>query len=352
MPTNSIVSYGPFGPFASPVVRPLRNDEFSHVLSFLKPEELALAERVCATWKHFIKETDQWKKQCQFLLNIPINTDPMDYVPDCSSYKEILQLVLPKIFGEETYQYYLGAEVGPVPRIPKEIAPWKWNEPDPCDPTKLIGEQYDWMYVSKYLEITVDGNSPYYLDKLDDPNDEEAPRLIQKEVESGTQSEEKRVLKVPNTIHNIVELFKNPKKGNPSAYFCVGEEISNQHGNKRIQPGWICMRKDVIGRGQYQSFSEQQETAKKAGVVIPQLLHRILYNFLKHLETDYPDGKKPLTRARTSTLTLDSRGITYPSDCGCGLNSPSELRVRNSTISIGSTGAAVALPMKDETIDR
>ena len=173
--------YGPSGPFASPKGRPLANDEFGRVLSFLNPKDLARAEGVCRSWKQFIDETEQWKRQCEVHLNSGA-ADPKTYLPACNSYKEVLRLVFSRVYDEKTYQYYLGAQVEPFPRIPETLSLKRFNEPDPCDRTKTIGQNYVWIDSPSYFEILVDGDFPFELDKSDDPNDEEAPRLIQKEV--------------------------------------------------------------------------------------------------------------------------------------------------------------------------
>jgi hypothetical protein len=348
--------YGPLGPFASPEGRLLSNDAFGRVLSFLHPKDLARVEGVCRSWKRFINETDQWKRQCEIHLNSGA-ADPRTYFPACNSYKESLRLVFSRVYDEKTYQYYLGAQVEPFPRIPEAPSLRRFNEPDPWDPTQTIGQNYFWIDSPPYFEIPVDGDFPFELDKTDDPNDEEAPRLIQKEValvesvkrKIGLGSEpEKNILKVPNTINNLGVLFKHPKNGSPSAYGWVLDSISKQHGNKRIPQGRICMREDVIGRSL--TFNQQQAAATQAGVVIPQLGHRILFDFLRHAKTNtYPDGQNPWTFARTSTLTLHPQGTAWPSACGFG--GPSGLSVYcDSFIDNDSVGAALALPEEVQAI--
>ncbi len=359
---NDAVSlyYGPSGLFASPTRRPLADNELGHVLSFLNPEELARAERVCRSWNQCIHTTDQWKKQCENRLNIPTHMDPRDFLSELEgsrSYKGVAQLAIPaKVLDARIYQRILGAEIEPVP--PKETALEKRNEQDSCDPAETIGQKYVWIDSPSYFKISVDGDFPFELDKPDDPNDDEAPRLIQKEVGLverfrrtiglGSKPEE-MVLKVPNTINNLGVLFKHPKKGNPSTYDYVWEAISAQHGNKRIPAGRICMREDVIGRNL--TFAQQQATATAAGVAIPQLGHRILFNFLRHAEAEantYPDGRNPWTFARTSTLTVDSQGVAWPSGCGGG--GPSGLGVGSIFIDYDYVGVAVALPAEVQAI--
>ena len=347
--------YGPSGPFASQEGRPLVNDAFGHILSFLHPKDLARVESICRSWKRFIDETDQWKRQCEIHLNSHA-FDPGTYLPACNPYKEGLRLVFSRVYDEKTYQYYLGAQVEPSAGIPEAHSLRRFNEPDPCDPTKTIGQKYVWIYSPSYFKILVDGDFPFKLDKPDDPNDEEAPRLIRKEVglvESfkrkiwpGSKLE-KSIVKVPNTINNLCVLFKHPKKGSPSVCDYSWEVIFKQHGNKRIPQGWICLREDVIGRSL--TFAQQQAAVTKAGAVIPQLGHRILFNFLRRAETNtYPDGKIPRTFARTSTLTLNPQGAARPSTCG---SYASLVLSVIECMDHDTVGAAVALPAQVQAID-
>lgn len=348
--------YGPSGPFASQKGRPLANNESSYVFSFLGPKDLARAEHVCRSWKQFISQTDQWKKQCRIQLN-SFEFDPGTYLPASHSYKEGLSLVLSRVYDADTYRDRLGVQIEPFPRIPEAPSLKRFNEPDPFDPTKTKGQKYFWMDFPSYFKISVDGDFPFELDKLDDPKDEEAPRLIQKKVghvellkeKIGLESKpEKKVLKVPNTINNLGVLFNHPKNGNPSAYDRNSwAAVFDQHGNKRIPSGRICMREDVIGRSL--PFALQQAATTKAGVVIPQLGHRILFNLLRHAETNtYPDGQNPWTYARTSTLTVDRRGNPWSSGCGGG--GPSGLSVYDDHIDIDSVGVAVGLPAEVQVI--
>ncbi|HSW87185.1 MAG TPA: F-box protein [Rhabdochlamydiaceae bacterium] len=336
---NAVSTYAPF---PSPDVRLLRNDEFSHVLSFLGPKELAHLERVCKSWKEFIEKTEQWKKQCDYFIGISTDSDRLKFFPQCATYKNILQLVLPKIFDADTYQYYLEAEIGPVPPIPEEISLKRFNEPDPCEPTETIGQNYFWVYFPAHFEIAFDGDVLFELDREDDPNDAEAPMLIVKE---GEKSGEKRVLKISNTINNITKVFKYRKSGNPSSYECNSDQLVQQmetYGNERIQSGWMCMREMAIGNNP--SFTQQRQVADKAGVVIASLLYRMNFNFLKHLRNDaHPD---PIEH--TSTLVKDWGLIWSPS---CGGYQPSVPRVRNFTYYCGNIGAAVALPMELHAVE-
>ncbi|OGN56818.1 MAG: hypothetical protein A3D96_07305 [Chlamydiae bacterium RIFCSPHIGHO2_12_FULL_44_59] len=319
--------YGPLGVFGNSKVT-LAGDPFSLVLSFLTPKELTQAECVCNSWKEFIWTTGQWKKQCQNQLNIPASIDPISFLPQGSaSYKEHAKLpIKTKVYDASIYRDILGTEIELVPPLLKAQPLTRAAEPDPCGPAQTKGQKYVWMSSPSYFNVSADEDFPFELDKPDDPNDEEAPRLIQKEVglverfkrKVGLGSKlEKKILQVPNTINNLPVLFGHPKNGNLSKYNYVWKTISSQHGNKRIPAGPICMREDVIGRNL--TFAQQQAAATEAGVVIPQLGHRILYNFLRQAKTNtYPDGQNPWTYARTSTITVDSQGTPWQSVCGGG----------------------------------
>ena len=79
------------------------------------------------------------------------------------------------------------------------------------------------------------------------------------------------------------------------------------------------MRRDLIGRNL--AFLEQQALANEKGVAIPNLLQRILCNFLEHARSNtYLDVQ--LSHARTSTLiqTFVRNGpdIYKPASCGYG----------------------------------
>jgi len=388
-------NHSDLGPFAFRVlVKPLPCDPFGHILGFLGPKDLANCEKVCSQWAQFIDLTDQWKKQCRVQLGISPKADPKRYLPNCATYKKSLEFMLSRILDEGFYKYYLGVDIGPIPRIPEEISLKKWNDPDPCAPTKKIGEEYIWMYCPSYVE-TMD-HEDFYLNKPDEPKNPEAPELIQKEaglvskfvrkIGLGAQSE-KKPLRIPFTINNIRTLFKNPKNGTPSNYY-ISPEVSQQHGNARIPAGWICMRREVIGRGQQAfrpapglTFPHQQALANQKRVMIPHLLHRILFNVQEHIRSDerariviprflfeqlydyleelragnaYPDGQNPCTYARTSTITRNQQGNDMVSLCGGG--SPSRFSVTSGYLEINaaynpdSIGVAVALPTQGQAI--
>jgi hypothetical protein len=339
---------------ANSYIKKVPEELFGVVLGFLEPQDLDVSERVCKSWNERIESQGQWKIQCQNLCNLSPETDLRSCVPEASSYKEICQMVYLNIFGKSVYERYIG-KVGSVPRIPNGLPFLRWNKPDPCDPTKRIGPEYVWMYIPSHIEIHSEAVA---LSKIDDPNDEEAPRLLRlhpflrllrrkaglEESVSGTRSVLK--VKVPVTINNIKILFENPKEGNPSTYSQIWDKIAKQHGNKRWTAGWVCMRKDATFRNL--TFADQQALAAERGVALSELLPRILFNCLGHVRSGtaniYPDGQNPWTYVRTSTLTRGGYGDNdWPSGCGDGC--PSGLCVSNDDIFDGDViGAAVVLP--------
>ena len=355
----------------------LPSEVLGHILSFMRPNDLHRAEKVCKAWKQCSAETFQWKQQCQIQLGLHRDIDPKDYLPEGSSYKRRLALVLANVLNESVYKHYIG-NVGPVPPIPEEISLKRWNEPDPCDSSKKIGTEYVWMYCPSHIEIDQRG---YFLDKLDDQNNPEAPKLILndqqaskriksedelsedisqdelsedelegkslREIEFGAHNP---ALKVPVTINNLRKLFRHPKTGNPSDYSYLCKYIGREHGNKRRPAEWICMRKDVIGVNI--QVNEQQALAKAKGVVIPELLPRILFNFMQHVRSKadaYPDGNNPFIGATTSTIV----GALGPEDvfAGCGYGNSSGLRVNDFVAGDDPVGVAVALSAEMQAIE-
>lgn len=311
--TAQSLDYGCFGPFASRTKGiSLPSALFDQTLSFLAPEDLRAAEEVCPNWSTCIKSTEQWKKQCQYMLGLLPSVDPKEYLSKSLTHKENARMILSSILGKSVWRRYIG-DIGLVPPIPEEISLRNWNKPDPCDPSSTIGKEYIWLYCPSHIVTNL---KDFVLSGPDDPRSPEAAKLIEK---TGSI-----VQKVPVTIHNIGKLFKRPKTGHSSMYCYIWPDILEQHGNKKIQPGWRCMRKSVIGRRL--PFVRQQELAKVCKVVITQLQARIVYNFLEHARSNvYPDGRNPRTVARTSTLTRDEQGVFWSSGCGIGGSSGLEV---------------------------
>ncbi len=333
-----------------------------HILSFLDFKDLAQAEGVCRRWKLVIATTDQWKKQCQYRLNISEDLDPRRFLPNgCTPDKRGAQLASTKVYDAKIYRDILGADIEFGPQILKAQSLEKSNEPDPCDPHKTKGQSYVWLDSPAYFCIPVNKRFLFKLNKEDNSDDEEAPRLIPLSLTERFQRKiiptSNETLKVPNTINNLEVLFKHHlKKGNPSTYFhgqntahtmhvndC--EDVFVQHGDKRIRSGRICMREDVIGRDM--DFDRQRAAAVEAGVKISCLGHRILFNFLRHAETNaYQDGEKSSAFARTSTVTVGPRdGFDSPS--GCGFEAPSSLAIGLILSCDDNIGVAVALPAEE-----
>lgn len=282
------------------------------VLSFLTPESLTTAEKICRSWRKCIQSTYQWERRCLQMLDIPSKTNLSKDLPEGLSYKKIIKLSS-SIFGERFWQRYIG-DVGLVPPIPEAISLKKCDKPDPCAPTTTIGKEYVWMYCPSHVVTTREG----------------------------------AVQKVPVSINNIGVLFQSLKTGHSSKYNCIWNKIVKEYGNKEIEPGWICMRKEVIGRGL--SFVNQKALAKEKGVVITQLLHRIMFNFLEHTRSNlYPDRSDPCTYARTSTLIRDGQGLSCLSICGAG--GPSGLSVEDCDVFVHSNiGLGVVLPGEVQAI--
>ena len=325
---------------------PLKVCELYLVFNFLEPKDLGRLEQVSKTFEDAVGY--QWRSLCRMQLGLSPGPNLDPFLPATLSVKASVQFLLNNIFDERVYERHIG-DVEPAPPISRSSFLKRYNEPDPCDPIKTIGSEYVLMYLPESVTINQSGVS---LDKADDPNDSEAPRLIRREGPSsgpGAQSEN-TTLKVAVTINNIVELFKCPKTGNPSTFSYIWDQIEDQHGNKRMPAGWIYMRRDVIGRNL--PFAQQQALANEKGVVLSELLPRILFNFLEHVGSKkagvYPDGQDPSTYARTSTITRDSGGTNWPSGCGAG--GPSGLHVYYDCIGTVNVGVAVALPAEVQAI--
>lgn len=309
----SIVTYGRFGPFASQLQkRFLASIEFSLVLSFFGPKDIARFENVCSDWTRCIHATHQWKKHCQTKARIH-TLDPKRYLPAGLSYKEMFLLLCSRIFDESLYESYLCAKVGPVPPIPEEISVSRWLDPDPCEKNTTMGEQGVWMYLPPYLDITIPGDSPWFLDSAKPPQLLDGRIVTWNREEPKTKSKN-QVLRVPITINNFRALMKRANRGDPCN---IWPQISWQHGNTRIVKGWIWMRRYPVKIGL--SFIKQQDFVNKRRVAIPDLPSRIWFNVFEHAQSgEYPDGKNPVTYARTSTLTRGWQGTYWPTGCGQG----------------------------------
>jgi hypothetical protein len=233
-----------------------------------------------------------WFDLCYKELSLRNPNDLTQVLPKGMSAKTTFLYLMDNIFDERVYELHIG-NVATAPPISKLNFLRLYNTPDPCDPTTIIGKEYALMYIPESITITRKGIS---LSKEDDPNDPQAPLLI---IEGGATSE--KTLKVAVTINNLRKLFRFPKALPSSVYACVNEEIILQHGNERIPAGWMCMRKQVIGLGD--SFSNQQKLANEKGVIIPELLPRILLHFLFRVRSK--DNMHAIIRQleRTSTLT-------------------------------------------------
>lgn len=289
--------------------------------------------------------SEDWKEQCQHRLNIPDGLDPMNFLPaGCASYQDGLRLASTKVYNEAIYQSILGVGIEVDPQALKAISIEKSNEPDPCDPTKTKGQSYVWLDVPSHFNLRVDGNFFYKLRKVGNGEAERlVPRSLFGRVKRTIAPEPGNVLRIPNTINNLGVLFSHLiKKGSPSAYVHQWKGVSLQHGDEMIPSGRICMREDVIARNRL--FDGQKADAAQMGVEISPLGHRVLFNLLRHAETNvYPDGIKPRTFARTSTTALDNIN-DRPWPVGCGFGDASGLSLGRVISRDEEAGVAVALP--------
>jgi hypothetical protein len=323
---------------ASPT-RSLIPNELMALFPFFNPQELSRMERVCRAWRQTTQV--EWKRRYQTLLNVDFSVDLKTYFPtSCSSCKEALLKVFSKILGPENYRSYLGAKVTPPPKAALTAFCRKFNQPDPCDPKRTIGEEYYLVYSPPDLTVTITPKAPFWLDKdtLRKGGGIECfiKRLRVKTEETAT---------IPSTINNISELFRNASKGSPSYSDHVWERAIEQHGDKRIPSGWICVRENPFQEDY--SFAEQRAAALKVGVEIGDLGTRMLFNFLRHTATNvYPDAQGLGSYVRTSTL-VGSVGLNWSVNCG-GDNQGSLAICRDIPAGgNGEPGIAVVLPLRE-----
>ena len=292
------------------------DDALDLVFRFLDPEDLGPTALTCKRFNTIIHETGQWKRQCEKALGVP-DIDAMPGFPSSLTYKGKMERISSWIasggfFGRRAYEDLLNVEVKLAPPIPANIFE-RLENPDPFEPTKTIRENYALMY---------------------------RPSSVK------TRSGE-----VDLTIKSLRTLMQCAGRGDPYGRF-ISLKILDQHGDKTMPEGWTLMRKAVVGRDL--TFAEQQSLKNRvgAGATIPELLPRLVYNALAHAHSGeakiYPDGQKPWTYARTSTLTLDEQGNAWTSACGAG--GPSGLRVNNGFIVDDVVGVAVALPAEVQAI--
>jgi len=356
-------------PFASKEGIYLNNDLYLYIFSFLGRRELAISERVCRTWFKYIDLSGQWRRQCQVLLGIhPMidpkpndSNDPATYLPSCPFYRRSLQLMSSRIFdGNFHEQYFISpslrirANIGSVPPIPEKISLKRWNEPDFYNPlTATIGTKYVWIFFPSYVETIIPGDSLYYLNKEDDPEDPKAPRICRRDPDLGevlvaglgfrTKSENK-VLRVPMTFYNIMRLCA-PDMPENTIWGPLEDYVDT-----RMPSEWICMRGDVIGRGL--SFPDQENLANENGASISDATHRLFLTFLRKArpKTTIFSETNQWIYARTSTsLHYADRLVTQ---CEVGFRSKTQVSVRDSLIpSQENIGVAVELSNRNaETI--
>lgn len=313
-------------PFSSNISK----DNFNQVLSYLTLKDLVRTERVCKFFKTFIEQTEQWKKKCQEIMNLPSKIDPKHFLPDDCSYKRGAFTAASVVLDAKLYGCF-AAKIVPVPPIPREISLEIASEPDPYERTKKIGENYVWFYIPTESEIPTkkvyeDIFSQFYfkLDKAENTGDSDAPRLMAVE-----EIQEKTTLKVPTTIWNVDQVSKKYiTKGCTIAH----DEIYRQHYSRKIQSGWVCMRKGVIEKGK--PIEEQIETANRLHLDLVSLDQAVIFNLLMRRNTErYADSEDPKTSATeergkaslhdftfaaTSTYTILQNGGQLMTGCGTG----------------------------------
>lgn len=356
---------------------PLVTCELFHVFSFLEPRDLVHFERVNKIFEDAIGY--QWRSRCRDCYGLPPKDDLKLFLPEALNAKESVLLVsdndfakkillssqnifdksalllskdifeetrllsFQRTFDETFYKLYIGyVDLKPASLRNKLQFILNYHKPDPFDPTKKIGKEYILMYIPEYITIN---RKDISLDKADDPNDTDAPRLIRRAANSELVQSENTTLKVPVTINNLRELFRQPRRGNP-ANCDIWDQIVIQHGNKRSAARWIYMRKNLIGKNL--SYNQQLALARDQGVVPTELISRILFNLLVQVQSPNPntylDGSKPWTFARTQTLTNNFWSPPDPSGCGNGSNLG--LLIHNSSIDGDNVGLAVELPSR------
>jgi hypothetical protein len=322
-PTRSVATQTM--PFMRPDIDPnkfYQKMSFVHpICSFLNTRDLTRVERVNSTFQESAERC--WGDRCCKEISLPKSDDLM--LPAGMSAKSCFLFLIDTIFDERVYERHIG-NVETAPPISKAAFLRLCNTPDPCDPTKIIGREYILMYIPESITITQKGIS---LSKEDDPNDPQAPQLIR-----GDSTSEK-TLKVAVTINNLAKLFSVPKAGVISNYLKPSEGVISILGDQRVLPGWVCMRKDVIGLGL--SFTKQQELAIEKGVIIPEIISRILFHFLFQILGHQENSEF----GRTSSLI----NIGFGSEsCGCSRDlNYLKLCCRSDDY---LTGLSVALPAK------
>lgn len=249
------------------------SDPFGNALSFLKFSDLTQIESVCRDWRACVESTHQWKGQCERELSLFMKRysdgRPLEKVP----YKKIFQSSYPQMIGEDMYRRYLG-EIGKVPPIPESFSFGIDSHRDPCDPNQTIGTQYVRLYIPPYIEMKLVG----YIFNQPDDSGPEAPMLMRE-----YENESEKVLKVPVTLYNLLQLFSDSKMKKPFLLTHVSDEILERYGHQRAQSGWVCIRRNVLG--QNMRIRELEALVEEKKVIATQLLHRVLFHFFEYVRS-------------------------------------------------------------------
>lgn len=338
---------------------PLPKAIIQNIFLFLgTPKELANADRVCKSWKRCLDDPNgPWKATCQLLLGPVQELSSLSSLGD--TYKNVCKAAMSRFLGPGLYEHLLQAKTPPAPPI---ISLKGALDPDPWDRENSKLKGYYWVYVPEYLEIIT--ATSLVLDRPDDPNSENAPRLVErtlKRVANAAMSvahqlgvgtgPEKRELQVPVTINNLQWLFQHVPTGNQKHVPQVADILDTTLpacGDKRIPDGLFCIREFPVGVGQ--TFAQQQQEAQQNGMGIASLGLRVVVNFLACAKKGYyPDGgdvsKTP--PVRTSPFISSSGSVEHAS-CRAPGRSPT-LDIHLCGASSLHPGAAPFQPLSDPT---
>jgi hypothetical protein len=284
----------------------LRGVVIQRIGTFLDPKGLARLRAVQKSWKAAIDD-NQWAFQCCNLLGIPRDIDPKEFLSPDLSYEEGLRECFSKIVDREFYRRQGIGEIGQIPPVSETRLLESFAKPDPCDPSKTIGEAYTLMYIPDRVVL----------------------------------SEPAGQVEVDVTTKNLPRIFAGLKGGNPPKYSEIGRYIIEKVGDEKAKSRWVWMRKDVIGIGL--SFDEQIKLAEEKGVVVTSLVNRIWANFVAG---SYLDRLNPFIFARTSTnFQLESTPLYWL--LGCGAGDSSGLRITHGLyFNDDHSGVAVELSLE------
>jgi hypothetical protein len=116
--TTSLVSRGD----VNSATRQLPHEVFINVLSFLELQDLGVSARVCKSWNKHVESEDQWKIQCPNRLGLSPETDPKSDVQQTSS--RYVWICIPSLIENDFEDFILSKIDNPndeeAPRFAKE----------------------------------------------------------------------------------------------------------------------------------------------------------------------------------------------------------------------------------------